>query len=343
MDQLPRRGVDLRLSGLSTGVGSMPQVGAEPAIAVVERCCPSLPFWPQLPGRSAAEGMISQGLSGLEPWLTPLGDGPGYTLEHTLLDRRALVEPPPWGVAEAEGLVAMETALAEGRFAGAIAIKGQLAGPITLASCLRWRGEPGWRDPELLRMLGVRVAWQAVDQLVRLRARGHRVLIVVDEPMLGLLPTDALAPEGAPMEALAWTLGAVRASGGLTGLHCCSAPPWSALLELPLDLMSFDAHADLDSLLASPSGRALAERRWMAWGLVPTSGDPAALDAEEIAARWRARVGEAMQTNALARTALVTPTCGLAGLSPAHAEAALDLAARVGALIGARTSAGVAR
>ena len=110
--------------------------------------------------------------------------------------------------------------------------------------------------------------------------------------MLGLLPTDALAPEGAPMEALAWTLGAVRASGGLTGLHCCSAPPWSALLELPLDLMSFDAHADLDSLLASPSGRALAERRWMAWGLVPTSGDPAQLDPEPIAARWRARVAD---------------------------------------------------
>ena len=312
----------------------MPHALAEDALALIERVCPALPFWPQLPRRAAAEGMIPQALSGLEPWLHPLGEGPALGLDDTPAMRAALVEPPPWGEAQAAGLVALERALDQGRFDGAQVVKGQLAGPITLACTLVLPSGPAWRDGALARALGVRVAWTAVDQLVRLRARGRAALIVLDEPMLGLLPPDALHPEGALMEGLSWALGAVRASGGLSGLHCCSAPPWSALLELPLDLMSFDASADLDGLLASPSGRALAERRAFAWGLVSTAADPRALDAAALAADWRARVGRVLDPDALARRALVTPACGLAGLSLERAAAALEVAAAVGARLG---------
>lgn len=318
------------LAGASTGVGSMPHAEVADALAAVEASAPLLPFWPQLPSRGPGEGMITQGLSGLDPWLRRDTRGPGFLVEDADGLLGALVEPAPWGVDQAAGLVAFTEALGAGRFSRARAVKGQLSGPLTLAACLSVGGAPAWQDPSIMRALGVRVAWQAVDQLVRLRRWGHRALIVLDEPMLGLLPAEALAPDSPAMEALSWALAAVQASGGIVGLHCCSDPPWSALARLPLDLVSFDAARHLDGLLASPEGLDLVQDRWVIWGLVPTDADPDALDPGALAAAWRARLDPLVDVNALARRALVSPSCGLAGVDPGRAVAALRLAGALG-------------
>ncbi len=322
------------LDGLSTGVGSLPSRTPEEAIDLVLRCCPELPFWPQLPGIAASEGAIQQGLAGLEEELAP-GDGPFL---HEIRDRRrfllAAAAPPAWGEAHARGLVALEAALLDGKLAGARALKGQLFGPVTLAASLRWQGAPIWDDPGLLRALGVRVAWQAADQAARLRRGRVPVILALDEPGLGMLSGAALAPDGAAFEALTWALAAIQANGAAAALHCCSPPPWSLLARLPVELISFDASRDAASLLADASGRALAASRWIAWGLVPTDTPPGALDPEAVALTWASSLSLAgLDPRGVGRRALVTPACGLAGHGPEAAEQLLLQARAIGAAI----------
>jgi len=320
------------LDGLSTGIGSLPAMDPARAVALVTRCCPSIPFWPQLPGRDPRELALQQGLAGLEDLIAP-GDGP-FLFE--IRDRRAFqlaaAAPPPWGVEHASGLVAFEAAIPDG-LRGARALKGQLIGPITLAASLRWQGRPIWEDAPLLRALGVRAAWQAADQAARLRRGRVPVILALDEPSLGTLPTDVLSPEGPAYEALIWALAAIQVHGAISALHCCSTPPWGLLCRLPVDLVSFDAGRDGARLFDDADGRTLAATRWVAWGLVPTDADPAALDPLQIAADWLASVPDGLDPAVLARRALVTPACGLAGVEPGRAEGLLRLAGAVGAEI----------
>ena len=320
------------LDGLATGVGSLPPMEPAAAVAMAARCCPGIPFWPQLPGRDPREQALEQGLAGLEDLISP-GDGP-FLFE--IRDRRAFqrvaAAPPPWGVEHASGLVAFEAAIPDG-LRGARALKGQLIGPITLAASLRWQGRPIWDDAPLLRALGVRAAWQAADQAARLRRGRVPVILVLDEPSLGMLPAEVLSPEGPAFEALIWALAAIQAHGAIAGLHCCSTPPWGLLTRLPVDLISFDASRDGARLFDDADGRTLAATRWVAWGLVPTDADPAALEPMRLALDWLASVPEGLDPVVMARRALVTPACGLAGVEPARAEGLLKLAGAVGAEI----------
>lgn len=93
----------------ATGVGSLP--GADPgaALRMIERHCPAVPFWPQLPARGPGEAMLAQAAAAA---------GNGGVL------------PPAAGA----GFHALCAALAAGRFGSARLIKGQLAGPNTCRS-----------------------------------------------------------------------------------------------------------------------------------------------------------------------------------------------------------------
>ena len=95
-----------------------------------------------------------------------------------------------------------------------------------------------------------------------------------------------------------------------------ATPPWSLLLDLAPQLVSFDAVRDGDAATDDPAFRRLVEAgAAVAWGLVPATG--AADDDQKALAgrlvdlvRWTA--GDYLP-EVLARS-LVTPTCGLAGL-----------------------------
>lgn len=295
---------------VATGVGSLPGDDPEGALDLVARWCPELPFWPQLPGRGPGADMVDEVLGGL-------GAGP----DAAAALRGAPAEPPAAGRV---GLDAFVAAAAAGRFPGALALKGQVAGPMTLASQLA----PAGPEPELLAALadlvGRRAAWQAE----RLRGLGRPALVVVDEP--------CLAPGARAVGAV---LAAVRAAGAAAGLHCCAAPPWGLVRDLAPDVVSFDAARDLAGLFADPDGRAVARAARVAWGLVPTRGPPvragAAFSRFVLGAR---RAG--LDPAALARRALVTPSCGLGLATAGEAGATLATVRRLAALVGGLARSG---
>ncbi len=308
-----------------TGVGSLPHRDPDDAIALVESACPIVPFWPQLPNRSPREGMIDQCLGGLgDLFVEPAAGRTRVRAEHRseLIDR--LGAPHRLAEDEAVGLARLTARLEDGGFPSAAIVKGQVAGPITIASCLDVGGRPAVEDDELLVAIANRVRALVRGQAERLAIAGHAVLVVLDEPILGV--PDAPIPDGA-IDRLAECMD--RDGAPMRGLHCCSRMPLALLDRLDPDLYSFDADAGLESFYADPAARRfLARGRLVALGAVPTTEDPH-VDVAAVARRFVESAGDAFDPAELAARTFVTANCGLAARSIAAAERSFAAARRL--------------
>jgi hypothetical protein len=122
--------------GAVTGIGSLPFRDPHTAVQWVAQTCPLIPFWPELPRRSLHARSVEQTFGAFADLVRPCRTGSGYEVVPgqlvTLLERLeqapARLEP-----ARSAGFFAFEQAMTAGRFAHAVAVKGQLIGPLTLA------------------------------------------------------------------------------------------------------------------------------------------------------------------------------------------------------------------
>src|SRR5580700_5822867 len=121
-------------AGAVTGIGSLPLTFVAAAIRSIAEFSPEIPFWPQLPRLSDREGAIDQGLGILGDLIETRGEGYGYQVRAGQIDsvletlHRSSGELTP---ANAAGFGAFEEAVPAGLFTSAIAVKGQIEGPIT--------------------------------------------------------------------------------------------------------------------------------------------------------------------------------------------------------------------
>ncbi|MFZ0322361.1 MAG: hypothetical protein WAL56_24755 [Candidatus Sulfotelmatobacter sp.] len=132
-------------AGAVTGIGSLPLTSTASAIRSVAEFSPEVPFWPQLPQVSERESIVGQGLGIVEHLIEPRYEGYGYQVKQGQLDsvlellHRSSGELAP---ANAAGFGAFEEALSPDLFRSAVAIKGQIEGPITLSAYLFHNGRP---------------------------------------------------------------------------------------------------------------------------------------------------------------------------------------------------------
>jgi hypothetical protein len=323
------RALALLPPGAITGIGSLPhtqmEMGLQMALAV------DVPYLPQLPSGNPHELMVPAALEGL-PGLEVADDG------------SCLVDLATWEAGQRALATELEQALRSGeasRFlptpASARALqpflfevrerklafaKAQLAGPATVRWSTPLSGggmvadHPGL-DGQIFRLLLVR----ALALVQALRAAGTTPLFYLDEPGLVALNTRD-ARHLAVLTELRLLVAALRREGALVGLHCCGNTRWAALLDLGLDLLSFDVRLSLDALLESPEAlRAFLDGGGgLSLGIVPTNlGEEA--DPVELVRAAETSFAAAMpeQTGAL-RTVLLTPACGLGLRSVSDAE-----------------------
>jgi len=321
----------------ATGIGSLPHTDAAEAVAAVFACAPDLPYWPQLPKASRAEGMNEQALAGL-PGLRITGDG-----------RLRLVQDEPFFLAVEQVMVAdaagdagaaamapesaagLEPFLAAARERSLAEAKGQVSGPITTGMAVL--GEDGnpifyndvLRDV-LVRFLALRVRWQAE----RLAGAGARPIIFVDEPFLSSFGTPFFGWGAGQVREV---LGAVAAGAEAAGSHCCSNTDWPIFLECPhLAVVSFDAFGFAENFLVYREALAafLSRGGNLAWGIVPT--DPDLLAGQSLKGLRERLLALVARVEALGfkredvlRQSLITPACGLGSRDLATAERALAL------------------
>ena len=176
-------------AGAVTGIGSLPFTSVTSAIRSVAEFSPEVPFWPQLPQLSERESIVGQGLGIVADLIEPRNEGYGYQVKEGQLDSVLEILHRSSGEltsANAAGFGAFEEALSSGLFSSAIAVKGQIEGPITLSAYLFHKGRPFLADPALFAAIAFHISQIIGWQIDRLKSAGLPVLLFVDEPALCL-------------------------------------------------------------------------------------------------------------------------------------------------------------
>jgi len=316
--------------GVATGVGSMPGEDVVEATRVVLDELPDLPHLPELPSRGEPASMTGRALSllvGLAVDLQPAGwrltDAPG-------LDQR-----------RARSLLDQDLDTLEEQAQGyAGPLKVQIAGPWTLAATVeRPRGDKVLADHGARRELAQSLAEGVADHLRDLRRRvpGAQPVLQVDEPALpAVLAARVPTASGfgkhravdvpAAVEALRWWVDRADAAQAPAVLHCCAAQvPLQVVVRAGFAAASVDAEVlrdtEYDAYAAALDG---GLDLWL--GAVPARDLDASLSAGAVADRVRRlapRIG--LDPERVAERLVLTPACGLAGLTPATARQALRL------------------
>jgi len=319
---------------VATGVGSHPgddQHDYDEAVRLVLGELTDLAYVPEVPGRGAGATMTGRGvavLAALGADLQPAGwrltDAPG--IDHRRA-RSLLAQDLDGFEEQAQG------------FAGTV--KVQVAGPWTLAATVeRPRGDKVLADSGARRDLAQALAEGLRDHVADLRRRvpnATRLVVQVDEPALAAVLSAAVPTASGfgrhravhPPEvsqALEWVFAAVVESGAEPWLHSCAA-------GTPLDLVRGAGARGLSVDLAQLSARdhdalgsALDAGETLALGVVPSTEPPTVpTDGQvtESVVRWLDMLG--LDPDAVGDRLVLTPSCGLAGASPAWAAQSLTL------------------
>ena len=295
------------LSGLATtGIGSVPFTDPQETVALVLETLPQIPYWPQMVQLGYLEDMAAQAARGL-PGLKVDEANRIVAMDPKLPRDEALAQfyeivlsgdltPFAFEAEDARGFFALLAAVAAQRSPGP-ALKGQLSGPVTFAGVVKDAdGKPILYDRELTQAvcagLARKVAWQAE----KFRELGKEPIVFLDEPFLTGFGSAYLPISKAEVtEILTQTLDEARgaAAGPVTlGIHCCGNTDWSLLLDVPIDILSFDSYGYFESLrlYSQALSRYLARGSWLAWGLVPTNEDFQHESPDKLWRRFQAQV-----------------------------------------------------
>ena len=289
---------------LVTGVGSLPHTDPEEAAAFVLATA-TLPYLPQLPNRHPEERMLVQwgdGLCGCGAVDSSIGLGYGDP-----------VGPRSEAFRGADALIdRLDPKLP--------AVKTQATGPVTLALGLMAAGHPG---PGLLDCVVNGLNGRVQDHLAEISTRfpETEVTLIFDEPGLsGLLVPGFPITRADAGEMLTSVL---REAPVRTGIHCCADTDWSVVTAARPSLISWDINALGQGF--DQATEALAAATWQGtgfiWGVVPTQSQPFPADLD---VRLQRIVGRLVMAGAklagLLDGAMLSPACGLAGLTEGQAE-----------------------
>jgi methionine synthase II (cobalamin-independent) len=315
--------------GPATGIGSMPGDDARESAKTVVGSFEDFPYLAELPARG------------------PGGDMLGRTIG-MLVEMYAHVEPSGWRVSDRPGRETRRARSWLGEDLDALEeftqgyegpLKVQAVGPWTLAAGLELRnGELALGDWGARRDLAGSLAEGLREHLAQVRRRvpGAQVVLQLDEPsLMAVLRGEVRTASGyrthrsVDRQAVESTLRDVMGvTDGPVVIHSCAPEvPFALLRRAGAAAISFDF-----SLLTERDEEAVGEAveggtKLFAGVVSGTEGplsDPAG-SVMGVRTLWR-RLG--LNPGTLAESLVITPSCGLAGASPAYARAALAHCAR---------------
>ncbi len=316
----------------TTLIGSQPYTNPVEAVDKILDGRVSCPSWPQMPSKGINESMYMQTgahLPGLkvvdEKIFVDLNDYDPMEIYNAILtdDVDYFVHPPN-----------MFTGLYQ--FLGQdtssfMAVKGQVTGPISEGlQILDSEGRPVIYDESYCEIVRKTINMMAKWQARRLSMANDKVIIFYDEPSLSILGTPFVSLSDD--QAKEWINEVLEDVDAYRGVHCCGNTNWEMILSTDIDILSFDAYQYGDNILMYPDAltKFFAKGASIAWGIIPNSDD--ALETEtvdSIVQRFEALFDKLEQKGInrqkAAEQSIITPQCGLNGVSVENVDKVLDL------------------
>jgi len=337
------------ISGLATGIGSLPFKEAQAAIDLIFRYCPEIPFWPQLPKRDTREGMVAQYIENF-PCLRWTPEGVVFNPARKDDELEKFYESIIGNDLEyfriskeyAQGLHAFYERLGKTDLSRVKYIKCHITGPFTVAASLTDESERALlHDPVFLQVIIKGLAMKALWQIKLFAEFNKKIIVFADEPYLAGFGS-AFTPVNREevVSGLTELMEAIKSENVLTGVHCCGNTDWSMLTEIKaIDIINFDAFDFLDkfTLYADDLKGFLERGGVICWGVAPTREIPETINA--LALRDRVMQGvellvkKGVKRELLVNNLLVSPSCGLGTLDTARSEKIFKLLSETSLLL----------
>jgi len=313
------------VSGAATTVGSLPGTDPAEAARLVIGELPDLPHLPELPGRGAGSDMIGRTAAMLVDFPVELVPTGWRAAGHPGRDLSRATDFLAWDLDAIEAVTA--------KYHGPL--KLQAVGPWTLAAALELHtGHRIVTDPGATRDLAASLAEGLVNHLAEVAKRvpGAQLVLQLDEPALsavlaGTLPTASGwgTVRAVDVSIVRDTLRDVLAVGpeDARAVHCCARDvPIALLREAGADALSLDLSLNLRQKDALGEAIDAGTSLWL--GVLPSTDTPIGKESgrEPIAKLW-SDLG--FPRDRLAGAVVPTPTCGMAGASPAYARRVLKV------------------
>lgn len=334
---------------LATAVGSLPHTDADAAVDMITTKLPLAPHCPQLSMADPREQMWIQCTEGLPRFQVDLENLNYYfdtsgdyhpdveRFYHAYLEVVEGGDPGAFAIGAEYGrgihrfLRRVESAGKRFPF-----IKVQATGPLSFALTVTDQDrKPIFYDPVFRDVAVKGMGLKAVWLLKAFKPFADNVIVFFDEPSLSAYGSSAYlgVSKDDVIESLDDVISMVIAAGGIPGVHCCGNTDWGLLMETSARIVNFDAVDYTESVAIYAKGlKGFLDRGGvLAWGAVPNTEravqENAQVVADRIAAGIRILEKAGVGREALTEKIIVTPACGCAGLSLAHAEAVYDLLA----------------
>ncbi len=221
----------------------------------------------------------------------------------------------------------------------------QIPGPYTFGLQIKDEtGSPCFYNNNMrdlvVKQLAMKVRWYMRE--IRKVFSGAPVLVQLGEPALAVYASATGTGSWEEIQdALDEVMGAVRADGGKSSIHCCANFDWSLLMRTNADVIHFDAYhyGQTMSLYSDALRRFLGRGGTIAWGIVPTTGGTsgrADVEDEEpggLVKRLEGYMGlvvdKGVDRETLARSSWISSSCETATLSVELAERVFDFTSQV--------------
>ena len=264
----------------TTAMGIMPHKDIARAIELALSL--DIPYWPQLPNVSFYEDMYAQTSEGF-PGVTIDVQGQRVLFDSARFDRdlatysEKMADTDYYSLSEAYSSVYHRFLGLDLR--GHAAVRGQVTGPVSFGfRVVDQTQRPIIYDESIRTMLFDFIQRKLNAQYCQLREKNENAFVWADEPGLGWVFSGLSGYDD--VQARRDYRSFLNGVEGMKALHLCANVNLPYLLELGVDMVSFDAYqiGVMPKAYAEPVASFLKRDGVIAWGLVPT--DSTSLDKE---------------------------------------------------------------
>ena len=318
----------------TTLIGSLPYADAKTAIDIITDGRIACPAWPQLPSLGYSESMYVQTGEHL----------PGLRVDSK--EKKIIVDLDCYDPTEIYEAIITENVdhfkhsekyhkgfyeLLKRNLTKYSGIKGQVTGPISEGLQVQdTNGRSAIYDESYSEIIRKTVNMTARWQSRELLKHNSNVIMFFDEPSLSLLgsPFASISTD----DAASWINESMDVPDCKKGIHCCGNTDWPMVFSMNVDILSFDAYSYAHTLAMFPKelNEFLERGGTLSWGLIPSSDEGIEIETSDSLVNIFETNIDLMEKKGISRKmiaeqSMITPQCGLGGMSPENVNKAFTL------------------